>query len=97
MLLGGTDALRSRLASVEAFDPRDGKWRPLPSLALARSGAGAAVAVGGALVVAGGTPSGGDGAVDTVEVLRPGGGGASGWCPGPPLGAPRAGLALLAV
>ena len=97
VLLGGTDALRSRLASVEAFDPRDGGWRPLPSLALARSGAGAAVAAGGALVVAGGTPTGGDGAVDAVEILRPGGGGASGWCPGPPLGAPRAGLAVLAV
>jgi hypothetical protein len=69
-------------------------WRPLPDLAVPRSGAGAAVASGGLLFVAGGTPAEGDGAVESVEALAPGG---KAWVAGPPLAAPRAGLALLAV
>ena len=114
VVLGGTDALRVRLASAEALDPREGKWRALPPMRTARSGAGAAVSAsaGGLLVVAGGTPGGGDGAVDAVEALSPAGvglGGGSGigigdgrnqrscWEQRAPLGAPRAGLALLPV
>ena len=109
VVLGGTDALRVRLASVEALDPREGRWRQLPPMRVARSGAGAAVSAsaGGLLVVAGGTPGGGDGAVDAVEALSPAGvGGGDGgrgrgarscWEQRAPLGAPRAGLALLPV
>lgn len=115
VVLGGTDALRVRLASAEALDPREGKWQPLPPMRTARSGAGAAVSASavGLLVVAGGTPGGGDGAVDAVEALSPsagagnggaGGGGGRGsgsgsscWEQRAPLGAPRAGLALLPV
>ena len=114
-MLGGTDALRVRLASAEALDPREGRWRALPPMRAARSGAGAAVSAsaGGLLVVAGGTPGGGDGAVDVVEALSPAGvggsfgrGGSSSsssrnnrscWEQRAPLGAPRAGLALLPV
>jgi len=94
VVAGGVDALRMRLATCEAFDPREGVWRPLPDLAVPRSGAGAAVASGGLLFVAGGTPAEGDGAVESVEALAPGG---KAWVAGPPLAAPRAGLALLAV
>jgi hypothetical protein len=63
--IGGMTAARQRLASVEAMDLREGKWRSMPSLSVPRSSCGVAV-LHGEVFVAGGSV--GEGAAyDGVE------------------------------
>ncbi|CAG9462521.1 unnamed protein product [Pedinophyceae sp. YPF-701] len=53
LALGGMDAQRKRLSTVEAFDPREGRWHNLTAMSCARSSFGAAVVSGRAYVVGG--------------------------------------------
>lgn len=63
--IGGMTAARQRLASVEAMDLREGRWRALPSLSVPRSSCGVGV-LHGEVFVAGGSV--GEGAAyDGVE------------------------------
>src|ERR687895_1159575 len=55
---GRTSGLDSNLDLVEAFDPRSGRWRPVPPVPGTRGGT-AAAAVAGRLVSAGGEEPGG--------------------------------------
>lgn len=83
----------ARLATVEAYDPREGgAFRAVAPMAAPRSSCGAA-ALGGRLYVAGGAADGGAFHA-TVEVFEPA---AGRWREGPALAAPRSGLALAAI
>lgn len=53
LVLGGMDATRTRLRSVEALDPREGRWQELPPMAQARASTGVA-AIGDQLFVVAG-------------------------------------------
>ena len=66
LAVGGLTAARTRLASVEALDPREGgPWRPLAPLALPRSSGGVA-ALGGEVYVVGGHTGGAAGGGEVV-------------------------------
>lgn len=81
----------TNLAAVQAFDPRTGRWRSLPSLPTPRGGT-AAAAIGGRIVSVGGeSPDGTDAA---VWALRPG---ARRWVRLPDLPTPRHGLGAVAL
>ncbi|KXZ45240.1 hypothetical protein GPECTOR_57g530 [Gonium pectorale] len=62
---GGVSDSRSRLSSLEALDPREGRWRSLPPMAAPRS-SHAMAALGGCLYVAGGQSSSGDAAASAA-------------------------------
>lgn len=36
-MVGGMDATRTRMAAVEAYDPREGRWGQLPPMSQARA------------------------------------------------------------
>ena len=42
IVVGGVNEMRTRLASVEALDPREGRWHSLAPLSAPRSSCGAA-------------------------------------------------------
>ena len=52
-VVGGMTARRGRLASMEAYDPREGRWSLLPPMSAARSSCGCAPFEGRLYVVAG--------------------------------------------
>eukprot|EP00887_Chlorella_sp_A99_P002395 scaffold10.g2395.t1 len=94
LAVGGLTAVRTRLASVEALDPREGVWRPLPPLATPRSSCGVA-ALGGEVFVVGGHAGGGGGeggATRSVEALRLA---AGAWRECAPIRVGRSGLAAV--
>lgn len=92
VVVGGMAATWQRLASVEAYDPREGRWRELPSLSVPRSSCGVTV-LHGEVFVAGGSV--GDGAADPgVECLAVT---AGRWRKCAPMAAGRSGLALTPV
>ena len=78
-VLGGFDADRHYLATVEAFNPETGAWRSLPPMSTPRTGAVCGV-VGGSLIVAGGFNDD-DGWLASAEAFTP----ATGWTPLPPM------------
>jgi len=86
--LAGID---TNLRTVEALDPRTGRWSRLPDLPDARGGTGAA-AIAGRLVSIGGEAP--EGTKRTVWALRPG---AREWTPLPDLPTPRHGLGVVAL
>ena len=86
--LAGID---TNLRTVEALDPRTGRWSRLPDLPDARGGTGAA-AIAGRLVSIGGEAP--EGTKRTVWALRPG---ARAWTPLPDLPTPRHGLGVVAL
>lgn len=55
MVVGGMDATRTRLATVEAYDPREGLWTSIPPMERARASCGLA-ALGGDLYIVAGLP-----------------------------------------
>jgi N-acetylneuraminic acid mutarotase len=80
----------TNLPTVQAFDPRRGRWSRLPDLPDPRGGTGAA-AIGGRIVSVGGeSPTGTN---RTVWALRPG---ARAWTALPDLPTPRHGLGVVA-
>ena len=88
-VVGGVDHKRMQLGSVEAFDPREGRWVDLASMSCPRSSCGIA-ALFGSLYVAGG--HGRNGSVhDTVEMYDPA---ADKWLPQASMGHARCGMAL---
>ena len=90
--IGGMTAARQRLASVEAMDLREGKWRALPSLSVPRSSCGVGV-LHGEVFVAGGSV--GEGAAyDGVECFSIT---AGKWRNCAPLALGRSGLAMTPV
>lgn len=90
--IGGMTAARQRLASVEAMDLREGKWRALPSLSVPRSSCGVGV-LHGEVFVAGGSV--GEGAAyDGVECFSIT---AGKWRSCAPLAFGRSGLAMTPV
>jgi hypothetical protein len=93
LAVGGMCERRQRLAAVEAFDPREGFWRALAPLRVARSSCGAAVLGGGEVFVVGGTVGAGD-AHDGVECWEAA---AGRWRACAPLAAARSGLAVAPV
>lgn len=90
--IGGRLAgLDTNLTTVQAFDPRRGRWARLPDLPDARGGTGAA-AVGGRVVSVGGESP--PGTNRTVWALRAG---ARGWARLPDMPTPRHGLGVVAL
>jgi hypothetical protein len=92
LAVGGMSVERQRLANVEAFDPREGRWRALPPLSVARSSCGAAV-LHGEVYVVGGSVGAGD-AHCGVECFSPA---AGRWRRCAPLHAARSCLAVVPV
>jgi hypothetical protein len=91
-VLGGRLAgYDTNLATVEAYDPRTGRWSRLPALPDPRGGTGAA-ALGGRLVSIGGESPRGTHA--SVWALRPG---AGRWARLPDLPTPRHGLGVVSL
>jgi hypothetical protein len=90
--IGGMTAARQRLASVEALDLREGKWRSLPSLGVPRSSCGVTV-LHGEVFVAGGSVGEGV-AYDGVESFSLT---AGKWRACAPLALGRSGLAMTPV
>ncbi|KAL6765234.1 hypothetical protein V8C86DRAFT_2463536 [Haematococcus lacustris] len=96
VVAGGLDECRTRLRSVEALDPREGRWRDLALLSMPRSSCGlAALQVGayGRLFAAGGSAPG-DHVHDTVESWVPE---MNAWVPVASMGCGRSGLGLCAL
>ena len=86
---GGVDHARMQLSSVEAFDPREGRWVEIAPMLHSRSSCGLA-ALFGSLYVAGG--HGLNGSVhDTVEMYDAA---AGRWRPCASMGHARCGMAL---
>ncbi len=79
-MVGGVSGSRARLASLEALDPREGRWVALQPMAQPRSSC-AAAALGGALYVAGGQCSAADVAAAAAATVDAGGA----WVASPPL------------
>lgn len=79
-MVGGVSGSRARLASLEALDPREGRWVALQPMAQPRSSC-AAAALGGALYVAGGQCSAADVAAASAVTADAGGA----WAASPPL------------
>lgn len=80
----------TNLATVEAYDPRKGRWTRLPDLPDPRGGTGAA-AVGGRIVSVGGESP--RGTHESVWALRPGGR----WTRLPDIPTPRHGVGVVAL
>jgi hypothetical protein len=79
LIAGGRDDTSTPILDVDVFDPRAGGFSPIGSLTVARSGARAAVLGDGRIVIAGGTSSapqsaietiGSVGGIDVVELLQ---------------------------
>lgn len=88
-VVGGVDHARMQLSSVEAFDPREGRWTSLASMSSPRSSCGLA-ALSSSLFVAGG--HGINGSVhDSMEMYEPA---ADRWLPRAAMGHARCGMAL---
>ena len=87
---GGMTARRARLASMEAFDPREGRWVQLQPMTVARSSCSAA-GFDGKLFVAGGAKSD-EMHHDSMECFELA---AGRWRPCAPLGLGRSNLALM--
>ena len=86
---GGVNHARVQLASVEAYDPREGKWAVVVPMSRGRSSCGLAALRGGLYVVGG---HGKCGAVhDTVEMYDPV---ADAWLPRAPMGHARCSMAI---
>ncbi|WIA18794.1 hypothetical protein OEZ85_003478 [Tetradesmus obliquus] len=92
LVLGGMSEARCRLASVEGYDPREGRWSPLTSMTHARSSCGVA-ALGGRLFAVGGN-AGDQQLHAAVEAYDPA---AGKWMPCSPLSCGRSGLLAAAV
>ena len=84
------DATRTRMASAEAFDPREGRWSSLPPMAQARASCGTAILNDELYAVAGSGEN--DSILDTVECYSPA---ADKWRSCRPLNLARSNLALL--
>ena len=52
-MVGGMDATRTRLNTVESYDPREGRWAAVPPMQRARASCGLAVLASQMFVVAG--------------------------------------------
>ncbi|KAG1665275.1 hypothetical protein FOA52_015852 [Chlamydomonas sp. UWO 241] len=92
-VVGGVDEARNKLASIEAMDPREGKWSTVATMCAPRS-SHAVCALAGKLYVVGGQANGASGVHDLVEVLDP----AMNACRlCAPLGVARSGLGLCAL
>jgi hypothetical protein len=95
LLLGGSDATDTILASGEIYDPATETTTPIPAMSAARAGHTATLLDDGTVFVAGGTsafdfsdPLGALGSVhDSTEIFDPTGGGS--WTAGPDLPKPR--------
>ncbi|KAG2436918.1 hypothetical protein HXX76_006437 [Chlamydomonas incerta] len=74
---GGVGEGRRRLAGLEALDPREGRWAPLPAMSAPRS-SHAMAALGGGLYVAGGQASSADVAAAAAAAAAATRGGAAG-------------------
>jgi N-acetylneuraminic acid mutarotase len=81
----------TNFATVEAYDPRTGRWRRLPDLPAPRGGTGAAAVAGRIVSVGGESPTGTE---RTVWALRPPSGS---WARLPDLPTPRHGLGVVAL
>jgi non-specific serine/threonine protein kinase len=81
----------TNLATVEAYDPRTGRWRRLRDLPTPRGGTGAAAVAGRIVSVGGESPTGTE---RTVWALRPPSGS---WTRLPDLPTPRHGLGVVAL
>ena len=90
--IGGLNEQRVRLCSVEALDPREGKWHDVQDMSIARSSFGAA-ALNDRVYVLGGN-SGNDVTSDGVECYVPE---ANAWMPCAPLLYGRSGLSAVAI
>ena len=88
-MVGGMTAQRNRLASMEAFDPREGIWKKLPDMAGMRSSCGFAAFEDALYAVAGAMRD--DLQHETVECYEPA---AGRWRPCTSLGFGRSNLAL---
>ncbi|KAF6256002.1 hypothetical protein COO60DRAFT_1702518 [Scenedesmus sp. NREL 46B-D3] len=92
LVLGGMNEARSRLASVEGYDPREGRWSALTSMTHARSSCGVS-ALGGRLFAVGGN-AGDQQLHASVEAYDPA---AGKWMSCRPLSCGRSGLLAAAV
>ena len=86
---GRLAAYDTNLSTVEAYDPRSGRWQRLPDLPDPRGGTGAAAIAGRIVSVGGESPAGTN---RTVWALRPG---AGAWTALPDLPTPRHGLGVV--
>ena len=89
---GGMTSTRTRLASVEAYDPREGKWSWIAAMGVARSSAGVAT-LADCLFAVGGN-AGDDWIHSSVEMYTPA---AGRWLQGAPIAHARSGLAIAAL
>jgi non-specific serine/threonine protein kinase len=81
----------TNLATVQAYDPKRGRWSRLPDLPDPRGGTGAAAIAGRIVSVGGESPAGTN---RTVWALRPG---ARAWAALPDLPTPRHGLGVVSL
>ncbi len=88
---GRLAGLDTNLGTVEAFDPRGGRWTRMPDLPDPRGGTGAAAIAGRIVSVGGESPPGTN---RTVWALRPG---ARAWTALPDLPTPRHGLGVVSL
>ncbi|DBA92825.1 hypothetical protein WJX77_008376 [Trebouxia sp. C0004] len=89
---GGMTSTRTRLASVEAYDPREGKWSLIAAMGVPRSSAGVA-ALAGCLFAVGGN-AGDDWIHNSVEMYIPA---AGRWLQRASIAFARSGLAIAAL
>ncbi|KAA6427072.1 MAG: isoform A [Trebouxia sp. A1-2] len=89
---GGMTSTRTRLASVEAYDPREGKWSLIAAMGVPRSSAGVA-ALADCLFAVGGN-AGDDWIHDSVEMYIPA---AGRWLQRASIAFARSGLAIAAL
>lgn len=91
-VVGGMTSARTRLCSVEAYDPREGQWQGIADMAVPRSSAGVAALAEGLLVVGGN--AGDDSIHSSVEMYVPT---AGKWLQRAPIAHARSGLAIAAL
>lgn len=89
---GGMTSTRTRLASVEAYDPREGKWSWVAAMGVPRSSAGVA-SLGDCLFAVGGN-AGDEWIHSSVEMYIPA---AGRWLQRAPIAHARSGLAIAAL
>lgn len=83
---------RTRLSSVEAYDPRQGSWELMPNMSVPRSSAGVAALAEGLFVVGGN--AGEESIHNSVEMFVPA---AGRWLERAPIAHARSGLAIAAL
>ncbi|MEW5317040.1 MAG: hypothetical protein WDW38_008371 [Sanguina aurantia] len=91
-VVGGLDEVRTRLSSMEAYDPREGKWASMPDMKLPRSSCAAATLAGRLYVVGGSADE--DGVHTQVEAWD---GVAGRWSMCSAMGSGRSGLGLCSI